>query len=430
MSDAARSPEGGGLSRSVGLWQLVFYGTGTILGAGIFVVIGEVVAEAGGLAPLAYVLAALVAITTALSYAELAARVPTAGGPIDYTERAFGLRRLGSATGWVLVVANTVSAATITTGFVSYLGSFYEVAGWIPKVALIAALVAVACVGIKQSTWFMTLTTLIGVGTLLVVLWATRGALAAAPGAIASDLASLDGLALVGLMGGAFLAIYSFIGFGDMALTAEEVRDVERTLPRAIVIVMCIVFAFYLAVSMALVGGETGPIAEAEAPLVRAAERAGWPALPIAVASLFVIVNGALTQIIGASRLLLDLGRDGRGAPALMGRVWERFGTPVPATLAVGAAALGLALFLPLRTLASGTSLAILLVFAAVNASLVALKRRDQPEGVPDVPRWVPVAGAALCALALVGQGLDRAGVIGSEPRGAEAAEADGRSGG
>ena len=73
-----------GLERSVGLSQLVFYGTGTILGAGIFVVIGEVIGEAGQLAPLAYLLAAVVAVTSALSFAECAARVPTAPGPIDY----------------------------------------------------------------------------------------------------------------------------------------------------------------------------------------------------------------------------------------------------------------------------------------------------------------------------------------------------------
>ncbi len=119
------------LKRSVGVWQLVFYGSGTILGAGIFVVIGEVLGEAGRLTPLAYGLAAIVAITSALSFAEMGARVPTAGGPIDYLERAFNLRWLGSGVGWVLIVANTVSAATIVTGFVAYLNSFASVPDWI-----------------------------------------------------------------------------------------------------------------------------------------------------------------------------------------------------------------------------------------------------------------------------------------------------------
>ncbi|NGX14777.1 amino acid permease, partial [Wenzhouxiangella sp. XN24] len=167
------------LDRSVGLWQLVFYGSGTILGAGIFVVVGEVVGEAGRLAPLAYVLAGVVAITSALSFAEMGARIPTAGGPIDYLERAFHVRWLGSGAGWMLIVANTVSAATIVTGFVAYLNSFAAVPDWMATVVLVIVLGGVAVAGMKESTWLMTATTLIGIAALLAVLWALRGALAA-----------------------------------------------------------------------------------------------------------------------------------------------------------------------------------------------------------------------------------------------------------
>src|SRR6056297_3799278 len=135
------------LDRSVGLWQLVFYGAGTILGAGIFVVVGEVVGEAGRLAPIAYALAGIVAITSALSFAEMGARIPTAGGPIDYLEQAFHIRWLGSGAGWVLMVANTVSAATIVTGFVAYLDSFASVPGWIAAAGLIIVLGGIAIAG-------------------------------------------------------------------------------------------------------------------------------------------------------------------------------------------------------------------------------------------------------------------------------------------
>lgn len=416
-ADAAK----GGLSREVRLWPLVFYGAGTILGAGIFVVVGEVVAEAGRLTPLAYLIAASVAVTTGLSYGEMAARVPTAGGPTDYVERAFGSRRLGSAAGWTLLVANTVSAATITTGFVAYLSTIVEVADWIPTAALIALLSGVAAVGIKQSTWLMTGTTLIGMAALVAVMWFARDALLAGPGETwravtggGGGAAEAVGGGLAGLLIGAFLAIYAFIGFGDMALTAEEVRDVERTLPRAIAICLAVVFAFYIAVSFTLAGQEDlAAIAEAQAPLVEAVRAAGGPATVIAVMSLVVIVNGALTQIIGAARLLLDLGRDGRGAPAIAGRVSPRTETPLIATGMVAAAVLGLALFLPLKTLAEGTSLAILLVFLGVNASLWRLKREGQPEGVPDVWGWLPVAGGALCAVAFAGQAAQMAGLFG-----------------
>jgi len=404
----------GKLRRELGLVQLVFYGSGTILGAGIFVVVGEVLGEAGRLTPLAYLLAAVVAVTSALSYAELAARIPTAGGPVDYLERAFGVRWLGSAVGWTLTIASLISAATIVTGFVAYFSSFASLPGWLATTGLVLILTAVAVAGMKESAWLMTATTLIGIATLLAVLWALRDGLAAAPitvwqaladGAIGSRGAATFG----GLFAGAILAVYSFIGFGDLAQTAEEVRDVKRTLPLAMMISLGIVFLFYLAVSGALVGTSAiGEIADAKAPLVEAVERVGWPGLPVAIASLFVIVNGALTQIIAASRLLLDLARDRRGAPSFLAQVSRRTRTPVPATLSIGGFVLALALLVPLKSLAEATSFAILLVFVGINLALVQLKRCDQPPEVPDIWMPVPIVGAGAASLAVAGQAFQR----------------------
>ncbi len=393
------------LKRSVGLVGLTFYGTGTILGAGIFVVIGEVVGEAGTLAPLSYVLAGLVAVFTALSFAEMGARVPTAAGAIDYVEKAFERRWLGNLAGWLLTVANIVSGATITTGFVSYLSSFADVPSWMATVGLVGLLGAIAIIGMKQSAVFMTITTLIGIGALLLILWLSRESLMAAPGKIMDDLGSFDGSAMSGLFVGGFLAIYSFIGFGDMAQTAEETKNVQKTLPRAIIFAMIIVFTFYLLIAASLVGQDNmEEIANAKAPLVKAIEGKGFPTLPIAIASLFVIVNGGLTQVIAGSRLLLDLGRDGRWAPGIFGRVNESTHTPIVATLVVIGIVLALALFVPLKNLASATSFTILLVFTGVNGALFRLKAKEQPDGVPNIPRFVPLLGIVFCLIAMAGQ--------------------------
>jgi len=243
----------------------------------------------------------------------------------------------------------------------------------------------VAVVGMKESTWLMTATTLIGIAALLAVLWALRCALVEAPAEVLAGLgwgaepgggtetgtgnattSSMAGFSM--LFAGAILAVYSFIGFGDMAQTAEEVRDVKRTLPRAMMISLAIVFVFYILIAMALVGtGRLEVIADASAPLVKAVELAGWPGLPVAIASLFVIVNGALTQIIAASRLLLDIARDGRGAPGVLAHVNDTTDTPIPATLIIAATVLVLALLVPLKSLAEMTSFAILVVFVGVN---------------------------------------------------------------
>ena len=396
------------LQRSMGLGNLIFYGTGTILGAGIFVVIGEVLGNAGPGAPLAYAVAGLVAVFTALSFAEVGARIPTAGGAIDYVEEAFGSRhRLPSVAGWMLIVANIVSGATIATGFVSYLASFVDVPHWMATIGIVGLVGGISVIGIKQSAWFMTGTTALGLVTLFAILWLTRDGLMAWPGKLISGEAFSGGGAWSGILAGAFLAIYSFIGFGDMAQTAEELKEPKKNLPRGIVITIVVVFVFYLAIAAALGGrGDITAIAQADAPLVYAAiQKSGALQMGLVLASLLVIVNGALTQVVAASRLLMDMGRDNRsGMPRWMGRVSESTDTPVIATLAAASIVLALALFFPLGTLASGTSLAILIVFALVNAALWRLKSRSQPDDVPNLWKGVPILGFLFCILTIIGQ--------------------------
>jgi len=395
------------LKRSMGLTSLILYGTGTILGAGIFVVIGEVMGKAGTLAPLAYASAGVVAAFTALSFAEIAARVPSAGGAVDYIREGFGSDNFAGVIGWIMIIANIVSGATITTGFVSYLNSFLDVPHWAATSSLVVLLGAISIAGMKQSAWFMSVTTAVGLATLLVVLWLLRDSLTGWPDRLVEGGELGDAGAVSAIMAGAFLAIYSFIGFGDVAQTAEEVKDVKKTLPLAMWLVLLIVFFFYLAIAAALAGrSDIDALASADAPLVYAAtEDSGFPALPLAISSLFVIVNGALTQVIAAARMLMDMARDDLLAtPGIFGRVNDTTHTPIAATVASLAAILVLALFVPLGTLASGTSLAILIVFAAVNAALWRMKRESQPEDVPNMWKIVPVLGLITCALAVVGQ--------------------------
>lgn len=396
------------LERSMGLGNLVFYGTGTILGAGIFVVIGEVMGKAGPGAPLAYAVAGLVAVFTALSFAEIGARIPTAGGAIDYVEEAFGTRqKLPSVAGIMLIIANIVSGATIATGFVSYLASFVDVPHWMATLGIVGLVGGISIAGMKQSAWFMTITTALGLVTLLAILWLARDGLMDWPARLASGEAFSGAGAWSGILAGAFLAIYSFIGFGDMAQTAEELDQPKRNLPRGIIITIVIVFVFYIAIAAALGGREDiSEIAGADAPLVYAAvQTPGTLQTVLVISSLLVIVNGALTQVVAASRLLMDMGRDHRsGMPDWMGRVNETTDTPVIATLITAGIVLLLALFIPLGSLASGTSLAILIVFAMVNASLWRLKNRDQPDDVPNLWKAVPILGLAFCVLTIVGQ--------------------------
>lgn len=393
------------LQPSIGLSDLVFYGTGTILGAGIFVVVGQVVGQAGGLAPIAYAAAGAVALCTALSFAELGARIPSAGGPIDYVDRAFGVRWLATAIGLTMTTANIVSGATIATGFTAYLTSLTPVSHWVVIPCLVATFGLISISGMKQSARFMMLTTGLGILTLIYVIWALRYNIAAAHPKIAESLTNFQPADAAATFSAAFLAIYAFIGFGDMALTAEEVRNVKRTLPRGIMISLGMVFVFYFAIASALAGApDIGGIARANAPLAEAVNQVGGAGTLVAVASLFIIVNGGLSQIIAASRLIFDLARDGRGVHPKFSFVSPRTKTPVFATLFCLCMVLLLALFVPLKTLATLTSFAILIVFIFTNASLWCLKLRSQPHDVPNTPIVLPVIGVFACSAAVLVQ--------------------------
>mgnify|MGYP006293180163 CR=1 FL=1 len=395
------------LQRELGPVLLTLYGLGTILGAGIYVVIGEVAGAAGMLTPFAFVLAALVASLTALSFSELTARIPDAGGPIDYAREAFGRRRLCIAIGWGLAATGVVSAATILTGFERYASLFIDVPPLLTITLVTLVLGGVAIAGMRESAWFMAVTTLLGIGGLAYVVWVAAPVMGDAPLVLANTLADLQGGLLIGLFLGAFLAFYSFIGFEDMANLAEEVRDVKRTLPRAIMAAVVISLVIYALVAVAATSVlSPDDLALAHAPLVAVVEARGHPGEPLGLISLFIIVNGALGQMIMATRLIMDMGRDRRGAPAVLGRVHPRTHTPAIATVVVVVAVLVLALFLPLKTLANLTSTIMLAVFVTVNASLIVLKHRGQPEDVPNVPRWIPRLGLLLSAGALVAQGV------------------------
>jgi amino acid transporter len=405
MSDSASSGRAAGLKRELGPLMLSVYGVGTILGAGIYVLIGKVAGEAGYWLPLAFLVAALAAGINGLVYGELASRQPLAGGPVAYVQQAFGIRSLTILLGWMIVTTGVVSAATITSGFAGYVGHFIDVAEWWPETLLLVALGGLAALGAKESAWFMAITTTIGVIGLLAVI---ATAMAAGPLVkLAEYRAHLPPLSelheLTALLSAAFLSVYAFIGFEDMVHLAEEVRRPGRAMPVAIVAAIGTAAALYILVSfaaLALVTPEA--LADSGAPLVTVVEQGGLPGWPLALLSLWIIANGALAQIVMASRVIYGLGHRG-GVPAWLARVNGRTGTPLIATFAVTAVAVALARLFPLETLAAATSFVILLVFAVSNLALIRLERR-RPEAPFDTPTLLPWVGLAVCLVLIAGR--------------------------
>ena len=391
------------LKRGLSLWLLVFYGLGNILGAGIYVLVGKVAGSAGLFAPIAFFVASLVAAFTALTYAELVARYPLSAGEAVYVQKGLRLPALSVAVGLLIVLMGSVSAATIARGFIGYLDILIELPDALAITLLVFVLGATAIWGIVESVSIAALVTLIELLGLGLVLAVAGDNLFTIPDRLPELLPPMDPLIWQGIMLGAFLAFYAFVGFEDMVNVAEEVRNPVRNVPLAILLALGITTLLYAAVSLAAVlTVAPEQLAASDAPLATVYEQAtGSKPVVLSIISIFAVVNGALIQIIMSSRILYGMSRQG-WLPALFGRVWSTTQTPVAATVAAAGTVLVLALWLPLVTLAKSTSFLVLIVFTLMNLSLLRIKLRDpHPEGIRVVPLWIP-AGGIVASLGLL----------------------------
>ena len=314
------------LKRALNLAFLTFYGLGTILGAGIYVLVGKIAGIAGFYTPVAFLVAAAVAAVTAFSYAELASRLPKSAGEAVYVHEGFGIRSLSSAVGLLLVLAGVVSSATLANGFVGYFRVFFEVPGWLVITLLVAALGGLATWGIAESAVAATVATLVEISGLILIIVVSFGSLTTFPARLPELLPPFESTAWAGIAAGAFLAFYAFIGFEDMVNVAEEVKDPRRTLPRAIILAMAISTILYMLVATAAVLAlPLTELASTHAPLALMFERAtGKSPLLIAAISLFAVERRSGSDHYGSacaiwherSRLAAALVRSRPRAPA------------------------------------------------------------------------------------------------------------------
>ncbi|MGM0595283.1 MAG: APC family permease [Pseudomonadota bacterium] len=386
------------LKRAFSLPLLTLYGLGTILGAGIYVLIGEVAGYAGMQAPLAFLFAAVLAGFSAFSYAELSARFPLSAGEAVYMQRAFGRRWLALVVGLLIVSIGLVSTATLLNGFVGYLQALWALPDWLIICALLALLLGVAVWGIGQSAWLAAATTVVAVAGLLLVI--TAGWSQVQWGATLSQalLPQPDWVTVAGVAAGGFVAFYAYIGFEDIVNVAEEVREPSRTLPRAVVLALVISTLLYMLVALVAVSLlAPSTLAASGAPLVAVYEQAsGESSALLGGIGMVAVINGALIQIIMASRVLYGMAAQG-WLPAALAKVNRRTRTPLRSTLLVGITILLLALWLPLLTLAEITSSITLVVFSLINLALWRIKLRDpRPHGIRVFPLWLPVLGFVL----------------------------------
>jgi len=389
-----------GLKRNLGVVLLTLFGLGNILGAGIYVLVGKVVGEAGYFAPLSFLVAAVVAAFSAFSYSELAARFPDAGGEVVYVQEALRIPLLSMGVGILIAAAGMLSAATIARGFAGYVQVFWEAPAPMILVIALVSLAGAAIWGVKESLTIAAVLTLVEAAGLLAVILPAASEPERWLAVTGHWSGGLDTTVMAGVLLGAFLAFYAFIGFEDMVNLAEEALNPGRDMPKAIAIALVVSTLFYALTVWAALAYMVPPELDAStAPLSDVYERVtGNSPVMMTVVAMFAVINGALVQIIMVSRLLYGMGRRFRPF-RLFASVSPTTRTPLPATVSVAAVVLVLSVWLPVRTLAEYTSGLILVVFILVNASLIVVKRRrgGYDEG-RIVPLWVPVAGVVTTA--------------------------------
>jgi len=385
------------LNRRIGLFLLLFYGLGNILGAGIYVLIGKVAGEAGYGTAIAFGIASAAAGFTVFSYAELSARYPVSAGEAVYLYEGFQLKSLSIIVGILLALSGIASTATISHGFAGYFQLFWVLPEWLLISTLIITLGLISLWGIGESVKLAAVLTVIEIVGLLLIVWVGIEHIDGRQleSVVKPAVASGHGITFPGLMLGAFLAFYAFIGFEDMVNIAEEVERPQRNLPLAAILALLVASVLYGITSwVATAVVSPAELAQSDAPLALVYERAtGNAPVTITIISSFAVINGALIQLIMGSRILYGMARRS-WMPAVFGEINRRTRTPVLATLVVIALSLVFALALPLIQLAELTSFMVLTVFVLVNAALIRIKATiPAPEGVKLFPLWVPYCG-------------------------------------
>lgn len=388
------------LKRSLSLTLITFYGLGNILGAGIYVLVGKVAGEAGYLAPLSFLVAAIIAAISAFTYAELSARYPVSAGEAVYIHEGFGLQKLSLFVGLLITLAGILSAATIAHGFAGYVQVFFDLPYWLTITALILLLGTLAAWGINQSVKVAAFLTLAEVVGLLLIIYVGVDQLTIfdriAEGLNASNLdASVSQFSLLGMFSGAFLAFYAYIGFEDMVNIAEEVKDPVRNMPRAILICVVVSTLLYSGVTLVALSILTPvELAQSDAPLSAVYTKAtGDAPVVITMIGIFAVVNGALIQLIMSSRLLYGMAHR-QWLPKFLSEVNPVTRTPINSTILTVMLMLLFALSLEIIELAELTSYLVLVVFALVNLALIKIKQKSpNPEGVTVFSIWLPRLG-------------------------------------
>ncbi|HEX2966545.1 MAG TPA: amino acid permease [Syntrophorhabdaceae bacterium] len=391
-----------GLKRELGLFEVTLAGLGVILGAGIYVLIGRASGLTGNTVWLSFVFSAAIALLTGFSYAELSSIFPHASAEYEYTRNAFG-SIIAFTIGWLVIFSGIIASAAVALGFGGYFQSLFGVHHLLSACLLIIALTILISYGIKESTWFIIVSTIIEAGALI--------------GIVVISVPSLGSVSYFdmphgfkGVLEATALIFFSYLGFEEIVKLSEETRDPTKVMPRALLLAIPISTLIYVLVGISVVslvnwqdlGNSDAPLADA----VRAALKTDM-SLIMSIIALLATANTALVTLLTTSRIVYGIAQSG-SFPRRLGQVHRTRGTPWVASACVGAVSLLFVFGGDTGLVASTANFALFVTFIAINGSVIYLRYKNSemsrsfktPIAVGRLP-LLPVFGIFSCLLML-----------------------------
>lgn len=358
--------------------ELCFYGVGVIFGAGIYSLIGVGAGIAGNALWLSFIIAAVIATFTGLSYAELSSIYPKEAAEYNYSKKAFNRKNLSFIIGWLVVVASIVASVTVVFGFSGYFIHIFGGNTTLISVLTIIVLSLINYMGIKNSSNFNIVSTLVESSGLLIVIL-IGFYLFLNNGISVNLLETPHNSGITSILSATALIFFAYLGFEDIVNVSEETKNAKKNVPISLILSIIISTIFYILVSFTAVGVlGWEKLASSKAPLTEVVSSVFPQAnFTFSLIALFATINTALFLLIVASRILYGMS-SAKSLPGFFSIVGKR-GTPYNSVFVVALAALIIAFIGNIKTAAMITDISLFIVYASVNSSLIAL-RYKQPK--------------------------------------------------
>jgi len=379
------------LKQTLGLLDATAISVGAIIGGGIFVVTGIVAGLAGSALAISMLIAGVIALFTALSFAELTSWQPVEGSVYEYARQLISPFS-GFLAGWMWMVSNTFTGAAVSLGFAYYLtASFPGLPANMVAAVLCLAFTALNFFGARESARLNTI--LVAAKLLVLGFFVVFGAISANT----TNFAPFEPFN-AGVLYGACFIFFAYSGFGRAAVVAEEVKDAKRNVPRALLLSLAVSTIIYVLVGIVAVGlvGSAG-LAGSNSPLAEAISVTGSP-LAVQVVSfggLLATASVLLTAILGVSRMAYSMARR-RDMPQVLAKLNQKFSTPYYSIWAVGILMAVLVLFFDLTGVVAVSTFGALFYYAFTNAAALKLKTEKRR-----YHRLVPLVGLGTCTVLL-----------------------------